>query len=269
MLQCVDEPDVFKIACNRCRDRFCVPCARERSRHIASRVGDHAVGKELRFITLTLRHTTRTMKQDIDRLYAGFVRLRRRRLWSKSQKGGVGFVEIKRSEDGKGWHVHLHTIVEGHNIEQRDLSAAWHEITGDSFITKVQWCHSPEAAAYYAAKYSGKGIHGSCYADPEVLRDSMIAIKGRRLVAKFGAWSELDLKAVTDEAEWRGVDSLRRLILRSRDGDAVASSILNSLKGQQSCTTEPRSPPDPGGSTSPFPSSPDVPAAQSTFSLAS
>ena len=231
VVQSIDEPDVFKVACNRCRDRFCVPCARERSRHIASRVGDHSAGKELRFITLTLRHTDRTMKEDIDRLYAAFVKLRRRRLWRKTQKGGVGFLEIKRNAKDDGWHVHLHTIVEGHNIEQRDLSAAWLEVTGDSFITKIQWCHSPEQAAYYAAKYSGKGIHGNCYKDPEVLRDSMIAIKGRRLVAKFGTWSDLDLKANTDEGEWRGVDSLRRLIARSVNGDAFAHSVLDHLKG--------------------------------------
>lgn len=247
MLESVDEPGVFKIACDRCRDRFCVPCARERSRHIASRVGDFACGKELRFITLTLRHTDRTMKADIDRLYSAFVKLRRRRLWSKSQTGGIGFLEIKRSENGKGWHVHLHTIVEGRNIEQRDLSALWHKLTGDSFIVKVQWCHTPEEAAFYAAKYSGKGIHGDCYKDPKVLLAAMEAIKGRRLVAKFGTWCELDLKANTDEGEWRGVDSLRRLIQRSDGGDAVALEILSKLKGGDECITEARSPPDPGG----------------------
>ncbi len=269
ILQCVDEPDVFKIACDRCRDRFCVPCARERSRHIASRVGDFAVGKELRFITLTLRHTARTMKEDIDRLYVAFVKLRRRRLWSSTQKGGVGFLEIKRAEDGKGWHVHIHTICEGRDIEARDLAAAWHEVTGDSFIVKVQWCYGPEQAAYYAAKYSGKGIHGDCYKDPEVLAGSMAGIKGRRLVAKFGTWRELNLKAQTDEGEWRGVDSLRRMIARSTNGDPEAQRILTQLKGGAQCNTEPRSPPGHSSCPSLFDTNLGVLDVQSSFSLAS
>lgn len=264
VLQSVDEPELFKIACDRCRDRFCVPCARERSRHIASKVGDFATGKELRFITLTLRHTTRTMKEDVDRLYAGFVKLRRRRLWCKSQKGGIGFLEIKRAENGQCWHVHIHTICEGRNIEKRNLSKAWHNITGDSFIVDVKFCHSPESAAWYAAKYSGKGIHGSCYDDQEVLADAMRSIKGRRLVAKFGTWSALDLKENTDEGEWRGVDSLRRLIARSAGGDSIASAILVQLKGEAKCSTEPRSPPDPGGSPFLFDMSHAAPAVRNS-----
>ena len=269
ILQSVDDPEVFKIACDRCRDRFCVPCARERSRHIASRVGDFAAGKQLRFITLTLRHTARTMKEDIDRLYAGFVKLRRRRVWAKTQKGGVGFLEIKRAESGAGWHVHMHTIVEGYNIENRDLAAAWHEITGDSFIVDIKWCHSPEQAAFYAAKYSGKGIHGDCYKDPEVLRDSMAGIKGRRLVAKFGTWRVLDLKADTDESEWRGVDSLRRMLTRSANGDPEAQQILTQLKGGTRCNTEPRSPPDHSFSPSLFGTNHAVPDVLSSSSQAS
>ena len=268
VLQSIDDPGVFKIACDRCRDRFCVPCARERSRHIASRVGDFAEGREIRFITLTLRHTERTLRQDVDRLYTAFVKLRRRRLWRKSQKGGIGFLEIKRNDKGDGWHVHLHAIVEGHNIEQKHLSAAWHEVTGDSFITKVQWCHSPKEAAFYAAKYSGKGIHGDCYRDPEVLRASIVAIKGRRLVAKFGTWADLDLKAVTDEGDWRAVDSLRRLVARSRSGDQAASSILQHLSGDETCTTEARSPPAHGECHSSSISNRDVRDVQNSFSLA-
>ncbi len=264
VLQSVDDPAVFKVACDRCRDRFCIPCARERSRHIASRVGDFASNKDLRFITLTLRHTKRTIREDVDRLYAGFVKLRRQKLWSSTQKGGIAFLEIKRSSNRQDWHVHLHTIVEGREIEKFALSSAWHRITGDSFIVDVKWCHNPESAAWYAAKYSGKGIHGSCYEDEEVLADAMRSIKGRRLVTKFGTWRELDLKAQTDESEWRGVDSLRRLLARSARGEKQAASILAQLRGDESCCTEARSPPGHGDSASLFPTNPDAQAVLSS-----
>lgn len=244
VMQSKDDPDVYRIACDRCRDRFCQPCSSERARHIASCVGEFAADRELRLITLTLRKTDNDLDVDVDRLYAAFVKLRRRVLWSKSQKGGVFFIEIKRRRGDDGWHTHLHVLSEGHWIEKKRLSAAWLEITGDSFIVDVKFCDSGADAARYVAKYAGKGVHGSCYHDPQVLLEAMVSIKGRRLVGCWGNWHDLDLAAVVPPGEWFAVATLQSLIFRSRDGDPVAYRILNLLSGGARCSTEPRSPLD-------------------------
>lgn len=243
VMQSMDDPEVFKVTCDRCRDRFCQPCATERARQIASCVGDFANGRELRLVTLTLRQTDNSIGEDVDRIYAAFTKLRRRVLWSKTQTGGVFFIEIKRRRGGDGWHTHLHVLTEGKWIEKRDLSRMWLEITGDSFIVDVKFCESGEDAARYVAKYAGKGVHGSCYHDPDVLREAIVAIRGRRLVGKWGSWRDLDLSAKADAAGWVGVDSLRRLISRMRAGDQIARGILGRLKGGDSCNTDARSPP--------------------------
>lgn len=230
---------MYRVTCDKCKDRFCDPCAQERARHIGRCVGEFTADRDIRFITLTLRHSARTLTQDVDRLYAAFVKLRRRAKWKATQNGGVFFVEIKRRRGDETWHVHLHIIAEGMNLSKHWLSNAWHEVTGDSFIVDLSLCDDREKAAYYAAKYAGKGLHGSCYHDADVLREGVLALKGRRLVGKWGTWNELDLDQEVLDGEWNGVDTLDRLIERSKRGDLEAASILQALIGVESCPTNP------------------------------
>lgn len=235
VLESTDDPGNYRLSCDKCHDRFCQPCATDRARHIASCVGEFATDREIRFITLTLRFSNRTIQEDVNRLYAGFIKLRRRVQWQHTQLGGIYFIEIKRRGDDDGWHVHLHILSEGIYLCERWLSKAWHEVTGDSFIVDIKLCNSRERAAQYAAKYAGKGVHGHCYRDPAILRQAMIAIRGRRLVGKWGTWSALNLDHETPEGDWQGVDTLAHLIERSERGDLQAATILQSLLGVEPC----------------------------------
>ena len=149
------------------------------------------------------------------------------------------FVEIKRRRGDDGWHTHLHVLTEGQWLSKSWLSHAWNELTGDSYIVDIRLCESGERAAQYVAKYAGKGVHGSCYHEPDVLREAMLAIKGRRLVGKWGTWNELDLDRETPDGEWSGVDTLGRLMTRARDGDTEALQIFQYLVGEKSCPTNP------------------------------
>lgn len=243
VMRSIEDPERYRVKCDKCRDRFCTPCATERSRLVASCVEEYGRGRQIRFITLTLRKSGRTLREDVDRLQLAFAKLRRRRIWTRSQKGGIAFIEIKRRRGDDGWHVHLHALSEGGYVSQDDLSVAWHELTGDSFIVHVKWCESAERAAFYAAKYAGKGVHGSCYHDPTVLTEAIVALKGRRLFAKWGTWHDLQIESNDEPGGWIAVDSLARLIRRRDTGDVVAGKILQSLCGEQSCDTA-RSPPE-------------------------
>lgn len=217
---------------------------------MADAVSAFAKDKELRLVTLTLRQSTKTLKQDIDRLFQSFAKLRRKKGWTNTQRGGVYFCEIKRRRADDGWHTHLHALSEGVWIDKKWLSKTWHEITGDSFIVDIRACRSAEDAARYVAKYASKGVHGSCYHDPLMLREAIMAIKGRRLVSKYGTWSDLDLKTEVSAGEWQPVDSLSRLIRRSNNGDADATRVLELLRSS-SCQAMERSPP-PDHGTLPF-----------------
>ena len=243
VLESDDDPGVYRITCDKCRDRFCDPCSQARARHIADCVGTFGRGRTIRLVTLTLRASKRTLKQDIDRLYAAFVKLRRRATWKQTQKGGVYFIEIKRRRSDDGWHTHLHVLTEGQWLSKSWLSHAWNEATGDSYIVDIMLCESGELAARYVAKYAGKGVHGSCYHQPEILREAMIAIKGRRLVGKWGTWKDLDLDSDPPEGEWHGVDTLERLLERSSRGDRKAMTIIQRLSRTCEPSPVPRSPP--------------------------
>jgi hypothetical protein len=198
-------------------------------------VGEFADGRELRLITLTLRKSDRTLSEDVDFLYKSFVRLRRRKLWSRGQHGGVYFVEIKRRRSDDGWHVHLHVLADGTYINKKALSDTWLKITGDSFIVDVRYCQSGDDAAKYVAKYAGKGVHGDCYRDPDLLLDAILALKGRRLVGKYGTWRELTFESDAEPGEWIAVDSLSRLFDRRGQGDPEATAILLVLMGESIC----------------------------------
>ncbi len=225
-----------------------MPCANDRARHVANAVSEFAKDRELRLITLTLRKTDRTLKEDIDRLYRSFSKLRRKKGWSETQSGGVYFCEIKRRRGDDGWHTHLHALSEGVWLDKKWLSKTWHEITGDSFVVDIRACKSAKDAARYVAKYASKGIHGTCYYDRELLKGAIMAIKGRRLVSKFGTWSELDLKADEAIGDWLPIDSLERLLHRRIDGDESAKRILDLLRSSPCQATERSPPPDPGPS---------------------
>lgn len=214
---------------------------------MAARVAELSKDREVRFITLTLRINDAPLGDQVTRLMRCFARLRRRVLWRKTQYGGIAFLELKRRPYNHTWHPHVHIIAEGVFLEKRDLSKAWHEITGDSFIVKIQPCNSSEDAAYYAAKYSGKAVHNGVENDPAMLDEAIVALKGRRLHTCFGSWSLPPSDDNVHPDEWRTVAPLHSVIQRSVGGDVAARRILDLLKGDIPCDTEPRGPPDLGG----------------------
>lgn len=243
VLRSLDDPNNYRIACDKCKDRFCTPCASERARHIGAAVGEFARYRDVRFITLTLRHSERPLAQDINRLYAAFVKLRRRAMWRHTQSGGIYFLEIKRHRGATAWHTHMHVLSEGHWVSKSWLSQAWHEVTGDSYIVDIQRCSSNDSAAKYAAKYAGKGVHGSCYHEPALLLEAMKALRGRRLVGKWGAWSSLDLDNEVPPGAWERIATLQVVLERCDRGDQESLEIIESLRGATSIATDARASP--------------------------
>ncbi len=232
------DADHYRVACNKCRDRFCVPCANERSSLIRRALLKFCEKRDLRFITLTLAKSTRTLSQDIDRLYAAFARLRRLSVWTHTQKGGVHLLEIKRRKSADGWHAHLHVIVEGSWISKSWLSHAWNRVTGDSYIVDIRRVTSTEHAARYVCKYVGKGVHGDVYRDPALLAEAMEAVSGRRLIGKFGTFRDLSFDATDPTEGWIVVGSLALLHERARRGCDDAQHIINLLLESSPCNQQ-------------------------------
>lgn len=189
-LWCVADGETLDLVCNRCHDRLCEPCQKERQAAVVEGVmlKCHNAVKPLRFVTLTLRHVRTPLAQQIDRLLSSFKLLRTHPKLKGRMDGGAWFFEGKLDKPGRLWHPHLHVIVEGDFISTDLLSDCWHECTGDSFIVKILDIPNVTDRARYVAKYSTKPLHPKVSLDPEKLDEFVRAIKGRRLYQCFGSW---------------------------------------------------------------------------------
>lgn len=180
------------LVCNKCHDRMCEVCQKERQAAVVEGVLLRCCDavKGLRFVTLTLKHKDCPLSVQLDRLVSSFRLLRTHPKVKGAIDGGVWFIECKLDKAGALWHPHLHVIVEGGFIPQKDLAAAWHDVTGDSYIVHIEIIDNPTDRARYVSKYSTKPLHPAVSQVPAKLDEFVVAIKGRRLYQCFGTWSK-------------------------------------------------------------------------------
>lgn len=221
------------IACNTCRDRLCEVCGRTRGARMIESIVNARPTAPLRFITLTLRCSHSTLKGQLDRLYDCFGKLRRRTFWGWYVKGGAAFCEVKIGKNSGLWHVHLHMLVEGDFIPQRELSREWLEVTGDSSIVDVRKVENVGIAAGYVVKYASKSCDASVYNSPPKLDEFTVAMKGRRLALTFGGWRGIKLAAGDGEkVQWENIGSLDTLKRRAEVDDPDALTWVRMAVGR-------------------------------------
>lgn len=243
----IDEADPSHVAviADYCGDRFCVPCKRAKGRQVGLNVMDHYKGRQLRFITLTLRNSDLPLTQCLDKLYQDFARLRRSKLWRNTVTGGIAFTEVKLGQRSGTWHPHLHVLVTGKFIHQKALSTVWHAITKTSFVVDVRFVKDRNKAVDYVTKYATKGYDTDILRTHDALCEAIRALHGRRLYIKFGDLIGVDLNAKPDKVAWRYVSTLQDLLTRARRRQQDAVDLLAALmKGHDECTADtPAEPP--------------------------
>jgi len=241
-----DNPPRFRIACCKCRDRFCVPCALERARSTYLAIRQRLAGRTLRFITLTLCSSDADLASQLDRLHKCFRCLRSLPWWRAAVVGGLAVVELTLNPTTRLWHPHLHLIVEGSYVPKPLLSKTWHALTGDSYIVDVKLVSDDSRAAAYLSKYVGKPLPQNVLRDPERLDEAIVALRGRRLILTFGSWFGIPLGCKPPDEAWHIVCSLEKLLADARRGQAYALEILPAICKGDSWPTHsgnPRSPP--------------------------
>jgi hypothetical protein len=133
----------------------------------------------LKLVTLTQKNRG-SLEGCVEDLREAWKKLRRHSPYKDIWQGGLYAVEAINK--GRGWHVHLHVLVEGGYVSQRRLARDWQELTGDSFIVDIR-----EVEALYGLKYTLKYLKKS----PTVAghRDEYNEVlKGTRLVQAWGSW---------------------------------------------------------------------------------
>jgi hypothetical protein len=128
----------------RCKKLICPDCASER----ASRLSKQTEAKitevmktksgRLCLLTLTTKNTA-TLEAGLSRLKKDFVKFKRKKEFKQHIQGYFGAFEYTYNSKTKDFHVHLHLIVlRGKFWNQSDISDAWREVTGDSFIVDIR-----------------------------------------------------------------------------------------------------------------------------------
>lgn len=233
-LWAVADGSELRLVCNRCHDRLCETCQRERQAAVVEGVllKCHDAEKRLRFVTLTLKHVAAPLALQLDRLISCFKLLRSHPAVSRAMLGGVWFVEVKLDKAGNLWHPHLHVIVEGDFVQQKVLAKSWYEVTGDSYIVDIRQIDSVAERARYVAKYATKPLHSAVSLQQVKLEEFVVAIKGRRLYQCFGSWVGAVKREAVQKPAGRMVGRVDSLWRDALEGDADALGWMRRLHGQ-------------------------------------
>ncbi len=166
----------------RCHDRLCPDCARIRALREFHKYREQLSQPGLLLVTLTVPNTWHVAREDYKALRRAFGVLRRRRPFRKAWKGGGYSIETVWSK-ARGFHVHLHAVIDGRYVPQALLKRNWHEITGNAYIVDVRRVDSASQALKYIMKPDSlEGMSVS------LLAEFILATTSSRLFQTFGSW---------------------------------------------------------------------------------
>lgn len=228
------EAERYKMVQNCCHNRHCEPCMRAKANLMAANLRnklEERPGLKYRFITLTLKHSDTPLRDQIDRLYSCFKKLRAERTWKESQTGGAAILEVKWNADTGEWHPHLHLIAEGEFLRQQALAEMWYAITGDSFKVDIRLIHGSKDAVHYVSKYLGKGVNNEVWINGDAGIEWILAMKGTRTAATYGSWRGFKLlEHPKDEYTYEPIGRLTDIMRRANAGEPFYVRLIDVLR---------------------------------------
>ena len=201
------ETGLVKVLSDRCGLRWCPLCAKSRQAVITIEAEKwfKKVSKPV-LITLTLKHSKNSLKNQINILYKSFNKLRNRQFFKKRSRGGIWFFHIKRSKTDGLWHPHLHCLMDSDFMDKKALSDLWCKITKGSFIVHIKGITNPANSVSHAARYSAKPANLKDHDFADTL-ELFYALKGKRICGTWGTGRTMDLrkKRVDEKGTWKSL----------------------------------------------------------------
>lgn len=105
-----------------------------------------------RFITLTLKNISDADFAAHGKSHVLFARSCFAKLRRKLPRIEGGFYAVDVTNRGKGFHLHLHVVYDGGYVDQKELKAAWSEITRGSYMADVRDVYDARGAVNYLLK---------------------------------------------------------------------------------------------------------------------
>jgi hypothetical protein len=182
----------------RCKKLFCPDCAAER----ATRLGSQTEAKirevmkttkgRLCFLTLTTKNAA-TLDGGLVKLKKSFANFKRKKVWKAHIKGYFGAFEYTFNPKTNDFHVHLHLIVlRGKFWNQSDISDAWRDVTGDSFIVDIREIKNTHKGVKEVCKYPMKPADLMTMPDEKFLEVVRMK-KGTRMFVSGGCFYNVKL----------------------------------------------------------------------------
>jgi hypothetical protein len=147
----------------------------------------------LKFVTqpkhlvLTQRNFPVLTRRKIRAFVAALAKLRRNKIFADVD-GGCASVEI--TNDGNGWHLHAHLLLNARWLDMKRLSIVWGHLVGQEFgIVKIKDCRDAEFLQE-VSKYVVKGSTMAAW-PAEWINEFVRAIKGLRFFFAFGSLFKL------------------------------------------------------------------------------
>ena len=180
---------------NRCDLFFCPECAHHLATERKKQVEWWAERcPQPKHVVLTIKNIRDLTPGHIEE-FKGFFRKLRRRKFANNWLGGFYRIEITNAK--KGWHIHLHALVNAKWIDKAELSDQWRSITnGLGYIVKVKDVRRG-SYLHEVTKYITKGHQLAQWQGEDILC-FIQALQGQRTFGVFG-----DLYGLrTEFAEW-------------------------------------------------------------------
>ncbi len=182
---------------NRCDVLYCPQCSPVLSKkRLDALMFFVEAMKQTKHIVLTFKNVTRLSADYLKTCREKLSRLRRRKIFS-SARSGLWAMEI--TNEGNGWHVHFHLVVDCAWIPVRQLSAEWNNICGDG--SKIVWIEDATRGGLkanlprYVSKYASKGFRPQDWSAAQFCEFVVAMKKGRT----FGVFGDL----LGKRREWR------------------------------------------------------------------
>lgn len=202
--QCGKCGTVEKFA-NRCERHYCPECqprlAWDRERATAWWANTVHGPKH---VVLTVKNVSDLTSGHFAELKRWFAALRRRK-FAKGWRGGLWRIEV--TKEGRGWHLHIHALVDAFFIDQFRLSEEWSKISrGAARIVKVKSCRQSDYLSE-VIKYTVKGSALAAWS-PEEIETFIDATQHQRL---FGVFGSLFNKRQQFKAYWQHYHDLAKV----------------------------------------------------------
>ncbi len=190
----------------RCKKLFCPDCAAERANRL-SRQTEAKIAEAMRtnkgrlcFLTLTAKNTP-TLEGGLSKLKKDFARFKRSKNWKAHIKGYSGGFDYTSNPKTNDFHVHLHLIVlRGKFWSQSDISDAWRDVTGDSFVVDIREVKNIHKGVKELCKYVVKPSDLMKMPDAQFL-EVVNMKKGTRMFVSGGCFYNVKLDDDDDDAD--------------------------------------------------------------------